>query len=347
MLFPLAEKDYGTALAVYVTVTVAGAIVCAIRKWLQLAMVGWFLSLLIIAPIIDSDYSRVAVIASMYVAALACIVAAVRSLDDEDFDPPALLAALSLFITGCIGFWVLHDRGGVAHLAILAAAGTSIWAAFGRKSYAGKALLVGSIVTGALLIPLCFTFATACLAYAGLSALAFGIGGVAFRKLTAVFAAGALVASAAAYILASRTASIGEQDVALVSLFVALVLSALALRRAGYGWIGYLVASFWVLLMRGAALMSSNLDPSQLSVSYLTVASVVYALLLLVLGFRMHSSNLRLWSFGVMLASVFQVLLLDTETSIGSRILALVALGGMMLIGGYRYLRDQRSNPSG
>ena len=346
MLFPLADKDYSTALAVYVAVTVAGAVVCARRRWSQLALVGWFFSLVIIVPIIDSDQSRATVLAAMYAGSLACIAAYARACSGRDLDTLAPGAPIALFVTGLMGFWVQHGPVGVIHLLVLAAAGLLIAAVFSGPKQCRNALVVGSVAALAGLGPLCFPPMVATIVYSALVVAAFVVGRFALRHVVAVFAVAGLLAAGLAYARFMGTTAGVEEGASLASLAVALACATLALRGAGWGWVGFVAGGVWLLLIRTSLMISATQTSGLASYSNLTIASLAYALLLLSLGFRLDSPNLRMWSFAVMLGSVMQILFVDAGTAVGFRIASLVAVGVMMLVGGYRYVHDQRS-PAG
>lgn len=346
MLYPLAEKDYATALAVYVAVTVAGALACARKGWSQLALLGWFLSLLIIIPVIDSDHPRVFVLASMYAGSLACIAAYTHTRSKPTDDTWGIGAPVGLFLTGVMGFWVQHDPAGLLHLLVLGLAGFGIAAALSQSRACRNALQVGSLATVAVLGPLCFSPVVATFAYATFAVAASAVGRSAFHRLAAVFAVMAVLAAGLGYVgCAARVAGAVEAAL-LASLAVALGSATLALRRAGWDWIGLAVGGTWILLVRAAVAISPDQGNGLASHSNLTVATLAYALLLLALGFRLESAALRMWSFAVMMGSVVQILFLDAGTAVGFRIASLVAVGVLMLVGGYRYVHDQRSSNS-
>jgi len=342
MLFPLAEKDYGTGLAVYVTVTIAAAVVCATRRWMLLAFFGWILGLGILAPVIDSPYPRWIVLAALYFGSLACIGAYERSHQGEGYDLAAIGTGVMVFATGLIGFGVLSGPSGMLHLIAFGALGTTM-AIYSRKgNSAQRCLLLGSWITTAVLVPLCVPLQYTVMMYVGIGGVALTVAGRLGRILAAVLAVGAFMASVFAYAgwtLSSRT--FGEH-LLLATLLVGVAFTAVALRQAGLGWTSFSIAALWGLLARWSVVLSSTVERQAHTFSLLTITSILYALLLLVLGFRLKSGKLRMWSVAVMLASVFQILVLESATAIGFRLVALLFLGGMMLVGGYTYVRDRK-----
>ncbi|MCB8931835.1 MAG: DUF2339 domain-containing protein [Fimbriimonadaceae bacterium] len=341
MLFPLSDKDYSTALAVYVAVTVAGAVVCAKRRWAQLALVGWFLSLLIIVPIIDSEQSRATVVLSMYAGALACVAAYARACTSRD--PWAVGAPIALFFTGLVGFWVVSSPAGVAHLLLLSAVGCAIALTLSGSTACRNALLVGSIATVGVLGPLCFSPSVATVAYSAFALVAYAIGRSTLRRVSAIFAVAAIVAAGCAYLGALAMGPQLSDGMLLVGLSGGLAASVFALRNAGWGNLGLAVAGSWLLLTRAAVLISPAVGHGLASYSTPTLVTLGYALLLFALGFRLESTTLRMWSFAAMLGGVFQILVFDKGTAVGFRIATLVVAGVMMLVSGYRYVHDQRA----
>jgi hypothetical protein len=81
-------------------------------------------------------------------------------------------------------------------------------------------------------------------------------------------------------------------------------------------------------------------------ISSLVLATLAYALTLLVLGFRLRAASLRFWSFAVMFGGLLQTLALSQRVSLGFQVASLVALGGMMLAGGYLYVHERRPGPA-
>lgn len=343
MLFPLAEKDMSTALAIYVAVTVAGAVVCAKRRWAQLALVGWFLSLLIIVPIIDSEQSRVSVLLGMNAGALACIAAYARSCAGRE--TWAVGAPIALFFTGAVGLWVAKGPLGAANLLALAAVGALIAATLSGKGVCRYALTVGSLATAGLLGPLCFPLAWASALYAGFAVVAAVVGTIAIPRVAAVFAVAATVASGLAY-LGTLAGGPAPETALLACLAVALGCVVASLKRAGWDGLGLGIGGAWVLMLRAAAVFTPATAVGLATYSTPTLVTLALALVLFGLGFRLESATLRLWSFGAMLVGTFQILVFDKGTAIAFRIAALVGVGVLMLVGGYRYVHEQRSATS-
>jgi len=159
-----------------------------------------------------------------------------------------------------------------------------------------------------------------------------------------------LAASGFAYVSAGLGVfGLGVETSVVSGLLVAFVLAAAALNAVGgkqheiwhaIAILGWLVFSRWgdlTLTWGGVALHGA---------STMTVAWIVYALALLILGFRLSVKELRLWSFAVMFATVSKILLVDlASTNIPFRVAVLLGLGLLMLGGGYWYITDRRLHP--
>lgn len=342
MLFPLVEQDYGTALAVYVTVTLAAAVVCATRKWQLLAFVGWLLGLAILTPVIDSQYPRWTVLAALYLGSLACIGAYVRSHKGDSYNIAAVGAGLMFLATGLVGFGVVRGLPGIAQLILFGGLGTAMALSSQRGNKAARSLLVGSWVTSALLVPLCLPIHLSVMAFVAIGGLALMAGERLGRSMAAVFSVGAFLASIFAYVGWAFGGAPFSEHVLLAILLVAIALTAGSLKLAQIGWVSFSIASLWALLVRWSIVLSPSVVVQPHSFSLLTSVTILYALVLLVLGFRLKSGKLRMWSIAVMLAGVFQILVLESATAIAFRLSALLFLGGMMLVGGYTYVRDRK-----
>lgn len=342
MLFPLAEHEYGTGLAVYVTVTVAAAVVCAIRKWQLLAFVGWVLGLAVLTPVIDSQYPRWTVLAALYFGSLACIGAYVRSHKGDSYDLPAVGAGLMFLATGLVGFGLVRGLPGIAQVIFFAGLGTTMALTSQRDNKAARSLVVGSWVTSALLVPLCLPIHLSLMAFVAIGCLALLAGKWVGRPLAAVFAVGAFIASILAYVAWAVGGAPFNEHLLLAILLAAIATTASSLKIARINWVSFSIASTWALLVRWSIVLSPSLAVPPHSFSLLTSVSILYALVLLVLGFRLKSGKLRMWSTAVMLAGVFQILVLESATAIAFRLTALLFLGGMMLVGGYNYVRDRK-----
>lgn len=346
MLFPLAEQDYGTGLAVYVTVTVAAAVVCAIRKWLLLAFVGWLLGLAILFPVIDSTYPRAAVLIALYVGSLTCIGAYVSSHKGKDYDLPAIGAGVAVFLTGMVGFGVKGGTLGIVHLVPFALLGIAMAVLAPKGNLAARCLLIGSAATAALLVPLCLAPPMGTYAYIAITGIAAVVSNFFGKRLSAVFSVVGFLAAGITYAAAAVNGNVGNENLLLLALLVGIGLTASSLQTAGGGWVSFVIGSLWALLARWSVVLSPGGEVEFHSFSLLTIVSVAYALTLLTLGFRKKSGQLRMWSIAVMLASVFQILVLEQDTAVGFRLTALLILGGIMLVGGFRYVRDrQLENP--
>lgn len=342
MFFPLAEKDYGTGLALYITVTLAAAAVCATRKWLLLSFFGWVLGLAILVPVIDSPYPRWIVLIALYFGSLACIGAYVRAQVGDEYDLPSVGAGLMFLATGLVGFGIQRGLPGIGQLLAFGLLGTVMALLSHKGSTAARCLLIGSWVTTALLVPLCLPLHLSVMAFVAIGALALMAGKRVGRTLSAVFAAGALLASMIAYagwVSAGETLS---EHLLLATLSCGIAVTASSLKLANLGWVSFTIASLWALLARWSIVLSPSVVIQTHSFSLLTSVSILYALVLMVLGFRLKSGKLRMWSIAVMLASVFQILVFESGTAIGFRLFALLFLGGMMLVGGYTYVRDRK-----
>ncbi len=342
MLFPLAEKDFTTGLAVYVTVTVAAAVACALRKWSRLAIGGWLLGLFILYPAIDSSFPRWAVLLALYVGSLACITAYVRSVPTDEVDAWALGAPIALFVTGLIGFLVVHDSLAVLHLVALAAGGIAIGFLYRRQNGAAQPLVIGSVATLAALGPLGYQPFIAVTVYSLLAVTCLLSSARLGRKICSIFSTAAFIAAASTYSIAVLAAPMRHQSILLALLLAAMVSASLALRAAGLNWIGLLVGGGWAVLARWAFLLSPVSQTSLATFSLPTLVTVAYALTLLLVGFRVKSGQVRMWSMGVMLVGAVQILFLETGTSAPFRLVSLVALGAIMLVGGNRYIKDRQ-----
>ncbi|HTQ12148.1 MAG TPA: DUF2339 domain-containing protein, partial [Fimbriimonadaceae bacterium] len=155
-----------------------------------------------------------------------------------------------------------------------------------------------------------------------------------------------LAAAAVAYVASPREAyGLSAETVAMSAILAAFVMGAASLSVAkgrsfdiwhGVALLGWVVISRWVdlvLVLSGIALHGA---------STMTIAWILYALILLSLGFRLRIKELRLWSFAVMFATVTKILLVDlASTPTPFRVTVLLGLGFVMLGGGYWYIRDR------
>lgn len=343
MLYTLVEAEYATGLGVYTAVTVAAAAACAMRKWFQLAILGWLMGVLLLIPVMHSDFPRLPILGALYVGSLSCIGAAVVCYRGDGLDVWALGAPVSLGITAVLGFVLSPGVSGLAHLAALCAAGASVGWAVHRENHAGRALLVGSASTLGLLGPLCLPPWLQPPAYVAIAVVCVLLGGRIGRRWAAGYGLAGLFAGAMAYALGASSASESVQSIHLGALLLGVGVASLGLRAADWGWIGFMGGAAWAVVSRWSYLLAPAGDDATRAFSLPTTVSIVYAMGLLALGFRLRSSSLRLWSIGVMFASVVQILAVDTGMAVEFRLAALIALGGMMLVGGYRYVRERRA----
>ncbi|MBV6457311.1 MAG: hypothetical protein HONBIEJF_00419 [Fimbriimonadaceae bacterium] len=343
MLFPLAEKDYGTSLAVYATVTIGGAVACAMRRWLLLAFVGWLMGLAILFPVIDSAYPRYSVLAALYAGSMACVWAYARSHVAEEYDFAAVTAGVMVFVTGVVGLGVLGGAVGIVHLLVFAAVGAAIAHLLTKRNRAGRCLLIGSLACAAILVPLCLPMPASGYGFITVTALALVLGGVMGRKLAAATAVVALVVAGLAYLVASFAGTVPGETPLLLAFLFGVGFATATLKAAGVGHTSFAVAGTWLVLGRLSHVLSPATQSQLEAFSLPTIVSVVFAIALLLMGFRHKSSELRMWSIAVMVVSVFQILVLESGTAVWFRLAALLILGAIMLFGGLGYVRDRQS----
>lgn len=340
MLFPLAVQDYGTALLTYTVVTVGGAVACAIRRWLQLSIVGWVLGLLILAPVIDSAHPRLPVVFAMYLGSLACIYAAMHSYSKWSLDPWNAGAGISIFLTGFIGWRVLPSADGLLPVLVFAAAGGILSQAAPRDNLAAKSLLVGSAAIGLVLGPLYLPATIQVYVFVALATSAWVLGAFRLKVWAAWF--GVSEAAMAALVATFSPGAQGAPGAVLGALALGIAFAALSVRRVSIQWRSLAILGAWGIIARLAGLLTPAASAGQTPVSSLTIGTSLLALFLLLLGFRKHCRQVRLWSFVIMLTSVVQVLTVDAGSSAGFRLGALLLLGLMMLILGYRYVHGNQ-----
>lgn len=200
MLFPLAEKDYSTGLALYLTVTIAAALACAVRKWMGLAFMGWLSGLAIIAPVVMSDYSRTAIVGGLYLGSLACIGAYVHSNTEEELDIAPVGASLMFFLTGLVGLTIQPGLAAIPNVAGFGLIGMGLALRIYRSNFAARCLFVGAAATMAVIVPLALPPIARSPAFVGVAVLVMFVSPRLDRRLAAAFAAAAFGASVIAYV---------------------------------------------------------------------------------------------------------------------------------------------------
>jgi hypothetical protein len=339
MLFALAERDYATGTAVYVTATLAGAAACAVRKWQFLALVGWAMGLLILYPVIDSSFPRPYVIAALYLGSLACLGAYVRSQSGSTFDLGALLAGLAVFATGMVGVGVRGGPDALAHLVPFSILGFWLASPLADRNIAARSFQIGSVASLFVLGPLSFTPYSAVLTFAVVAGMAVVARGWLGRWLSVLFTIGAFLLSAACYVRWAVAPTNQSEFLLLLSVAAGIALSCTALQLARVSWTSFAVAATWLLLIRASVVMASGGFGAG-AISLPASVSVAFGILLLWAGFRLGSGELRLWSMGIMFVAVLQILFFEGATHAAFRMGTLILLGIMMLAGGYGYVRS-------
>lgn len=343
-VLPAFDHDHTTASVAYVCVGLMGAVVAWRRAWPVLAITQWVLALGALVPLIASDEPWTLLIPTLYLGCLPPIAAYAYGMQLQKTPGWAIPAPLALFATGLIGFGMQHSPIGALHLTALAASAAACSLLLPASGRIRQALLIGAAATAVILIPGCFPGLAATVAYPALALAAWLVSRVAVRRLAAVYSILTLLFGAWAYSFAIRSGlSFAGESVALVVFAAGILGAALSFREAGWNGTAVACAGFWVLITKWTQVITADFNPETGGVSTSTLAWIVYALALLVLGFVVKSPTPRFWSFGVMFVTVCKVLLYDAaSTSAAFKVAVLLTLGFMMLVGGYTYVRGKR-----
>ncbi|MFI5386249.1 MAG: DUF2339 domain-containing protein [Fimbriimonadales bacterium] len=339
---PLAHHDYVSSSAAYVCVAIAGAAVCAIRNWPAIAIVQWLLTLGTLVPMIAADQGWSSLVPAFYVASFAAIAAYAKSM--ANVATWGLPAPFALFVTGYIGWGMRHGEIGALHLIPLSAVSAAYAFTLPRDSRLRLSLWVGAAATTAVLVPWCLSGIVTPIALAGMAVAGWLVGRVAIGRLAACFTICEMILAATAYSHAfGEGTTMVTESIVLAALGLGIACSALAVGNAGWNGAAIACAGFWVLLTKWTQVLFIQTAAGAGSFAPSTLSWVVYALLLLILGFAVRSATLRFASFVVMFATVLKILFFDlSTTSVASKMALLLLLGLMMLVSGYTYIRTRR-----
>jgi hypothetical protein len=266
-------------------------------------------------------------------------------------------------IAGTRSVPAMHEVFMVSLLALIAAVGLPIATENSPEDF-GKAITgVAGVVIGLLIMRLSFVVAILTSVHANAPAAVIVVGSCyaicaavlsLLRKgdpeLTVAWII--FAASAVTYVI-TPTAGLGLANEALATsgLLAAFVLAAIAsVRSAGkqpeiwhiVSLLGWVVFTRWV----DVVLTWGGIDLH--GASTLTVAWIVYALVLISIGFLGKIRELRYWSLGVMFTTTTKIVAVDLAyTTIPFRVGVLLGLGLLMLGGGYWYIRGKQNLSTG
>lgn len=271
--------------------------------------------------------------------------------------PAALTGACCAFVIGDVaepGMKLEVPLLIASHAAILAS-GFASWKRLEKTDLNLVTGITGALVS-ALLVRLTFvvlaapdgvlrpTSALAC----GLLVVAFGAVGLAlgaqWRSMSILAMIAALGAACASFVAPDLLEPGASIDIPLLAVsHLAILCAALASGRFTSERSALLSYCTLTLLMLFSRLMDIVLTRPPIDMkptAALTLAWILYATTLMVLGFRYRARVLRYWSLGLFGLTLVKVMVLDlANLDAGIRVIILMALGLAMIGGGYWYIR--------
>jgi hypothetical protein len=266
-------------------------------------------------------------------------------------------------IAGTTSVPAMHEVFMVSLLVLIAAVGLPVATENSPEDF-GKAITgVAGVVIGFLIMRLSFVVAMLPSVHANAQAAVIVTGSIYaicaavvsfLRKSDPELVVSWIVfaASAVSYVI-TPTAGLGlsNEALAISGLLAAFVLAAIAsVRSAGkQPEIWHIVSLLgWVVLTRWVDVVLTWGGVDLHGASTLTVAWIVYALVVISIGFLAKIRELRYWSLGVMFTTTTKIVAVDLAyTTIPFRVGVLLGLGLLMLGGGYWYIRGKQNLPTG